>query len=95
MLKDSVRTKTYMKSIINNPQLFRDKIILDVGCGTGILCMFAAKAGAKHVYGIECAGIITQATQIIKDNNLDKRITLIKGKVEEITLPVDKGKNRT
>jgi len=33
--------------------LFKDKIVLDVGCGTGILGIFCAKAGAKHVYGID------------------------------------------
>jgi len=90
MLKDEVRTRTYMRSILNNRHLFRGKTVLDVGCGTGILCMFAAKAGAKKVIGVECAGIYDQAVKIVKANNLENVITLIKGKVEEITLPVDK-----
>lgn len=50
--------------------------------------MFAAKAGAKHVYALDMSTIITSARQIVKDNGLDKQITLIKGKCEEIELPV-------
>ena len=46
MLKDSVRTRTYMNAIMRNGFLFKDKIVLDVGCGTGILSLFAAKVGA-------------------------------------------------
>ncbi|KDO24020.1 protein arginine N-methyltransferase [Saprolegnia parasitica CBS 223.65] len=88
MLKDAVRTKTYMNAILQNGHLFKDKVVLDVGCGTGILSMFAAKAGAAHVYGIDCSGIITQAKQIVHDNGFSDRITLIKGKVEEVELPV-------
>jgi len=60
---------------------------LDVGSGTGILCMFAAKAGAKRVIGIECSNIIEHAQEIVKANRLDHLITLVKGKVEEVTLP--------
>lgn len=52
MLKDTVRTGSYRNAIIQNPHLFKDKVVLDVGCGTGILSMFAAKAGAKHVVGV-------------------------------------------
>ena len=52
MLKDEVRTLTYRNAMYHNRHLFKDKIVLDVGCGTGILSMFAAKAGAKKVIGV-------------------------------------------
>jgi len=90
MLKDTVRTLTYRNSMLDNKHLFRDKVILDVGCGTGILCMFAAKAGAKKVIGVDMSNIIDQAKKIIHANGFSDTITLIKGKMEEITLPVDK-----
>ena len=61
---------------------------MDIGAGTGILSMFAARAGAKHVYAIEFAEIALFATEIIKKNGLEDRITVIKGKMEEIELPV-------
>lgn len=74
----------------NNKHLFKDKVVLDVGCGTGILCMFAKKSGAKHVYGIDMSSIIDHAKEIVKANGFEEDITLIKGKVEEVTLPVEK-----
>jgi protein arginine N-methyltransferase 1 len=52
MLKDTVRTKTYQNVIYQNSFLFKDKIVLDVGAGTGILSLFCAKGGAKHVYAV-------------------------------------------
>jgi protein arginine N-methyltransferase 1 len=41
MLKDDVRTRSYRDSIYQNRHLFKDKVVLDVGCGTGILSMCA------------------------------------------------------
>ena len=90
MLQDKIRTGTYQKAILENPEIFKDKIVLDIGCGTGILSIFAAKAGAKHVYGIEFADISDYANLIIKQNNLSDKITIIKSKVEEAKLPVEK-----
>lgn len=52
MLKDVVRTKTYQNVIYQNSFLFKNKVVLDVGAGTGILSLFCAKAGAKHVYAV-------------------------------------------
>lgn len=50
--------------------------------------MFAAKAGAAQVFAIDCSNIIDYAQKIVDANNLSETITLIKGKVEEVTLPV-------
>ncbi|KAF4567368.1 type I protein arginine N-methyltransferase Rmt1 [Pleurotus pulmonarius] len=88
MLKDSVRTGSYRTAIINNPHLFKGKTVLDVGCGTGILSMFAAKAGAKHVVGVDMSNIIDQAQNIIAANGFASTITLVKGKLEDIELPI-------
>ena len=88
MIKDKVRTESYMNAMIQNPQLFQDKIVLDIGCGTGILSIFASRAGARHVYGIDAADIAIQAQQIVQNNGLADKITIIRGKVEEVELPV-------
>uniref|UniRef100_A0A0E0ERB6 Protein arginine N-methyltransferase 1 n=1 Tax=Oryza meridionalis TaxID=40149 RepID=A0A0E0ERB6_9ORYZ len=90
MLKDVVRTKSYQNVITQNSFLFKDKIVLDVGAGTGILSLFCAKAGAKHVYAIECSQMADMAKEIVKTNGYSNVITVIKGKVEEIELPVPK-----
>lgn len=46
--------------------------------------MFAAKAGAAKVIGVDCSDIIDQAARIVKLNGLDNIVTLVKGKVEEV-----------
>ena len=63
--------------------------MLDVGCGTGILSMFAAKAGATHVYGVDMSGIVESAKKIVETNGLGDKVTIIRGKVEDIKLPVE------
>lgn len=74
MLKDEVRTLAYKNAIMRNKHLFEGKVVLDVGCGTGILCMFAASAGAKLVIGVDMSNIIDQAKVIVKENGFEDRI---------------------
>ena len=89
MLKDEVRTRSYMNAIVQNKHLFKDKVVLDVGCGTAILSMFAVKAGAKHVIGVDMSTIIYKAREIVKVNGMADKITLIQGKMEEVKLPYE------
>uniref|UniRef100_A0A8C5EMT2 type I protein arginine methyltransferase n=1 Tax=Gouania willdenowi TaxID=441366 RepID=A0A8C5EMT2_GOUWI len=90
MLKDKVRTESYRDFMYSNPEVFKDKVVLDVGCGTGILSMFAARAGAKQVIAVDQSEILYQAMDIIRANHLEDKITLIKGRIEDIKLPVEK-----
>eukprot|EP00397_Hematodinium_sp_SG-2012_P020280 GEMP01020885.1.p1 GENE.GEMP01020885.1~~GEMP01020885.1.p1 ORF type:complete len:335 (+),score=61.00 GEMP01020885.1:305-1309(+) len=85
MLKDETRTGAYYNAIVDNAHLFKDKVVLDVGSGTGILSLFAAQAGAKQVIGIECADIVHVARKIAKDNGYEDTITFIHSKAEDIS----------
>ena len=87
MLSDRTRTEAYRNALLNNSDRLRDALVLDIGCGTGILSMFAAQAGAKAVVGVDCSEIIYQAMDIVRENKLEAVVTLVKGRLEETTLP--------
>lgn len=50
--------------------------------------MFCAKAGAAHVYAIDMSAILDKARENIFHNNLSDKITCLRGRVEDIVLPV-------
>lgn len=87
MLKDDVRTRSYMRAIVDNRHLFDGKTVMDVGCGTGVLSIFAAKAGARKVYAVECSKIVDQARMIIEANGFSDVIEVKETKVEDMELP--------
>ncbi|KAF2549496.1 hypothetical protein F2Q70_00023848 [Brassica cretica] len=88
MLQDYVRTGTYYAAVMENRSDFAGRVVVDVGAGSGILSMFAAQAGAKHVYAVEASEMAEYARKLIAGNPLfADRITVIKGKVEDIELP--------
>ena len=87
MLRDVERTSAYLNAIMQNKDIFREKVILDVGAGTGILSCFCAKAGAKRVYAIEGSDVAQHARTVIAHNNMSDCVTLINEKVENCELP--------
>lgn len=89
MIWDKARTLSYKRAIDRLRPVFHDKVVLDVGCGTGILSMFCARAGAKHVYGVEATNIADEARVSVAANNLTDKITIYKSKAEQLQLPVD------
>ena len=46
---------TYMmcRALIENEEAVRGKVVMDMGCGTAVLAILAAKMKAAHVYGID------------------------------------------
>jgi protein arginine N-methyltransferase 3 len=64
--QDHVRTLSYRDALLNNFTLWKGKTVLDLGCGTGILSMFAASAGAQKVIAIDQSDIIYHAMDIVR-----------------------------
>lgn len=85
MLDDVARTAAYRVALEENPSCVHGKKVLDIGCGTGILSMFAARGGASKVVGIDgAADIAAVARANVKHNGFDGTIKIVQGKVEEL-----------
>ncbi len=77
MIADETRTRLFGQAIT---ALCRpDSVAIDVGSGSGILSLFAARAGARKVYGLELTSMIEDARQIAADNGLSDRIEFVRG----------------
>jgi len=58
-----------------------NSLVLDVGSGSGVLSMFAAKAGASRVFAVEFTDMAHLSSKLINHNGLEKIITVIKGAI--------------
>jgi SAM-dependent methyltransferase len=86
MLRDVVRLAAYRRAI--ERAVTPETVALDLGCGTGILSFFAAKAGAQKIYAIEKRpDIILLAHELAKANGLEQ-IDFIEGASTQI--PTDR-----
>ena len=77
---DFRRNKSYEDWISKN---VKDKVVIDLGAGSGILCYLAVKYGAKKVYALERRGrLIHRMKEILGDS-----VEYIHGDLLETELP--------
>lgn len=68
MIEDRVRTEAFDAAI---RQVVRPgDVVLDFGCGLGILAIMAARAGARRVYAVDRLPIVRLAQAIAKKNGM-------------------------
>ncbi|GBF96074.1 arginine N-methyltransferase-like [Raphidocelis subcapitata] len=89
MLGDKPRTEAYRDALEANPSLIKGARVLDVGCGSGILSMFAALGGAASVVGLDASERIAGfARKNVAANGLDREsggpVSIVTGRVEQV-----------
>ncbi|KAK2080046.1 hypothetical protein QBZ16_002442 [Prototheca wickerhamii] len=87
MLEDHKRTGAYYNACMQNMAQFQGKVVLDVGAGSGILAIFAAKAGARKVYAVEATDMAKHARRLVEAQGLADRVEVVQGIIESVTLP--------
>ncbi|CAN9497849.1 unnamed protein product [Ophioblennius macclurei] len=88
MLSDRSRTETYRQVILKNSASLRNKVVMDLGCGTGIISLFCAQlAKPSTVYAVEASSMVDYTRQLVKQNACEEVVTVLQGRAEEIELP--------
>jgi protein arginine N-methyltransferase 1 len=62
-------------------------VVVDIGTGTGIFALLAARLGARKVYAIESSDEITLGRRIAAENGLDGRVEFIQDLSTDVQLP--------
>lgn len=84
LLRDRYRNGRFQRAITNI--LKRGDVVLDIGTGTGIWAILAARLGARRVYAVEKDKIIRVAEKAAMENKVYQRIRFIKGELSGLKL---------
>ena len=84
MLTDTVRMKAYGDAVRENSHLFKDKVVMDIGAGSGILSLLAARAGARRVFSIEASDMAFLCKKTVEENGFSHICTVIHSKIEDV-----------
>ena len=85
MLVDETRTGAYHQAIARVVK--PGDVVVDVGCGSGILSFFACRVGARHVHAVESEAVIKSAELVAAQNGFQDRITFYNDLSFNVELP--------
>ena len=77
MICDRVRTGAFRRAI--DSVVRPGDVVLDVGAGSGILSVFAARAGAARVYAVERTSAAVLAQELAAANGVAEIVQVIHG----------------
>ena len=84
-LADAVRLRAYERAISN--VVSPGDAVLDLGSGTGVLGLLALRAGARHVYAVDATAMAGVARQVLRDNGVADRATVLRAHSRSVELP--------
>ncbi|MBK1876561.1 50S ribosomal protein L11 methyltransferase [Pelagicoccus mobilis] len=89
MVSDRPRTDAFAAAI--KEALEGGETVIDVGTGSGLLAMLAAKAGAEKVYALDQSAVAEAARETVERNGMSQRIEVVKGNAAgfQVAEPVD------
>lgn len=67
LLQDSVYVGAWRQAIAALGPHIKDKIVLDVGCGPGLLAMLCANAGAKAVVAVDGSATMAEVAKQVRN----------------------------
>ena len=85
MIRDRVRTEAFRRAI--ESVVRPGDVVLDVGAGSGILSLFAARAGAARVYAVEATTVAVLAEALAAANGAAEVVQVIQGDIMDVKLP--------
>jgi Arginine methyltransferase oligomerization subdomain/Ribosomal protein L11 methyltransferase (PrmA) len=85
MIGDQARTTAFQRALAATVR--PGQVVVDVGTGSGILAVFAARAGAARVHAIDRAEILDSARAVLERNGLADRVSLHRADAHTWTPP--------
>src|SRR5690349_1041753 len=84
MAADPVRMDAYARAI--ERAVKPGSVVVDLGAGTGIFSILAARAGAKRVHAIEPNPAVFLVPELARENGVEDRITIHAVPSDEVVL---------